>query len=346
MKPLLFKGHRVETFTLRNAGIEAVVTNFGARLVALRVPDRKGSLTDVVMGFDNLEDYFPENHLSDFGAVIGRYANRLAQGRITVDGTVYQLPQNNGPNCLHGGPDGWQYKAFEVLHADNTSVSLSLLSPDGDNGFPGEVRASVRYSIDLDGALRIEYGASCNRPTVLNMTNHSYFNLGGTDRQPSTVHDHCLCIDADSFLPVDDTMIPLGHLQPVADTPMDLRTARRVGEGLDSGYEAVVKAGGYDHCWVLNAGGNLALRAASLHCPATGIAMDLFTTQPGLQLYTGNFLDGVRGKKGFAYNRHTAICLETQQFPDAPNHCWPQSSGRLSPDQPFQSTTIFKFYIS
>ena len=346
MKPLQYKGQQVQAFMLRNGAMEAVVTNFGARLVSLCVPDRRGTLTDVVMGFDHLDDYFPENHLSDFGAVIGRYANRLAGGRITVDGIGYQLPQNNGPNCLHGGLDGWQYKVFEVNHADATRLSMSLVSPDGDNGFPGEVRATVTYSLAADGALRIDYGATCNRPTVLNITNHSYFNLGGTDRQPSTVHDHSLCIDADSFLPVDDTMIPLGHFQPVTGTPMDLRQPRRVGEGLDSGYEAIVNARGYDHCWVLNGNADLTHRAACLLCPATGIAMDLFTTQPGVQLYTGNFLDGVIGKHGVAYNRQTAICLETQQFPDAPNHCWPQSSGRLSPDQPFQSTTIFKFYIS
>ncbi len=344
MEQKTYKGKVVSAFTLRNSnGMEAVLTNFGGRLVSLRVPDHQGRLTDVVMGFDRLDDYFPERHLSDFGAVIGRYANRLAGGRITVDGVRYQLPQNNGPNCLHGGPEGWQYAVFDVLSITDNSLRLALTSPDGDNGFPGEVRAEVTYTLGDDQSLRIDYSAVSDRPTVINMTNHSYFNLGGTDRLLATVHNHHLQIDADSYLPVDEAMIPFGRFDPVADTPMDLRSMRRVGEGLNSDFPQIVQARGYDHCWVLNPQGDLSRCAAKVSCPDTGIAMELFTTEPGVQVYTGNFLDGVQGKRGMAYDRQTAICLETQQFPDSPNHDWPQSTGRLTPEKPYKSTTIFKY---
>ena len=343
MDDLKYKGKAVGLFTLCNdAGIEVKITNFGARIISFVVPDRDGNRCDVVQGFYDVADYFPENHLSDFGAVIGRYANRLAGGRITVDGVEYRLPQNNGPNCLHGGPDGWQYAVYDVVDASRCRLELSLLSPDGDNGFPGNVSVTVVYTLDNENRLRIDYRATTDRATVINMTNHTYWNLNGD--QGSSALNHLLRLDADRYLPVDETLIPTGSYEPVANTPMDFREMKPIGRDIEADYEQLRIGSGYDHCWVLSVPRDLLRPAACLSSPASGIVLEVFTDAPGVQLYTGNFLDGVVGKGGVAYPRRSAVCLETQQYPDSPNHSWPESTGRLEPGKPFHSTTIFKLY--
>lgn len=347
---LTYNGKEVCIFCLRNSkGTEVEITNFGARIVSLRVADGKGKLVgradatalDVVQGFDRVVDYFPENNATYYGAFIGRYANRLAGGRITLEGVEYRLPQNNGPNCLHGGTRGWQDRVLEVVSSSERSLSLRMTSPDGDNGFPGRVEVGVVYTLDDDNALRIDYRASTDRPTVINMTNHSYFNLNGDGS--SSILNHELMIDADRYTPIDETSIPLGDHLPVEGTPMDFREAKPIGRDIESDFEQLRIGHGYDHNYVLNTRGSLERPCAVLSSPVTGIALEVYTTAPGMQLYTGNFINGEKGKGGVAYPRRSAVCLETQQYPDSPNHHWPESTGRLFPDQPFESTTIFKF---
>ena len=325
----------LKVFTLHAGNVEVVISNLGARIMRLLVDG-----TDVVQGFDSPEDYLPENHLSDFGAVIGRYANRLASGRVFLDWDIIQLPRNNGPNCLHGGPRGWQYSVYDVISVSDTRLELAMTSPDGDNGFPGTVKVKLVYTLGDNGALRIDYHAETDKLTVINMTNHSYFNLNGD--LSSSIYNHMLSIDADRYTPVNKVLIPLGKHASVDGTPFDFRSAKPVGRDIDDDDEQLRIGHGYDHNFVLNHP-CLDKPSASLTSPATGIAMEVFTTAPGMQVYTGNFLDGVNGKGGVCYPERSAICLETQQYPDSPNHSWPESTGLLYPDKPFDSTTIFKF---
>ena len=324
-------------YTLQAGQVRADITNLGARVMRLLVAG-----TDVVQGFDRPENYLPENHLSDFGAVIGRYANRLAKGRIFLNWNLIQLPRNNGPHCLHGGPRGWQYKVYDVVEASDTRLVLTMMSPNGDQGFPGNVQVRVVYTLSDDGALRIDYHAETDRPTVINMTNHSYFNLNGD--LSSSMCNHLLTIDADRYTPVDDTLIPLGDLRPVDRSPFDFRQAKPIGQDIESHHPQMLIGHGYDHNYVLNHP-SPDHPSAVLESPVTGIRMEVFTDAPGLQLYTGNFLDGVSGKGGVCYPMRSAVCLETQQYPDSPNHRWPESTGYLYPNKPFQSTTIYKFSI-
>lgn len=318
------------------AGMQVDITPLGCRIMRLIVNG-----IDVVQGFDTVGDYLPERHASDFGAVIGRYANRLAGGRITVDGQTIQLPVNNGPNCLHGGPRGWQYAIFEVEEASARKLVLTHVSPDGDNGFPGTVHVSVVYTLGEDNSLRIDYHAETDRTTVLNLTNHSYFNLNGNPG--SSIHNHLLWIDADRYTPVDDVSIPLGEHLPVGGTPFDFRTPKSIGQDIADDNPQLLIGRGYDHNFVLNTRGSAERPCARLESPLTGIAMEIRTTAPGMQLYTGNFLDGTVGKGGIPYPRRSAVCLETQQYPDSPNRHWPESTGYLYPGKPFNSTTIFSF---
>lgn len=338
---MTYQGKDIAVYSLHSeGGMQADITNFGARIMRLLVPDRNDELRDVVQGFDNVEDYFPDNHLSDFGAVIGRYANRLCNGRITIDDVTYQLPQNNGNHCLHGGPRGWQYSVYDVLESTEQKLVLQMTSPDGDNGFPGEVKVRVTYTLSNDNALKIEYHAETDKATVINMTNHSYFNLNGD--QGSSAMNHKLSIDADFFTPTDDTNIPLGQHSSVENTPMDFRISKIIGRDIDN--EQLCVRHGYDYNFVLNTRGCLSRPCAVLSSPESGIVLNIYSTAPGLQLYTGNFLDGVSGKQGICYPRHSAICLETQQYPDSPNHQWQESTGFLHPEKPFDSTTILSFY--
>lgn len=327
-------------YTLRNrSGAEVCITNFGGRVVSLTVPDREGTPRDVVLGFDRIDDY--RQIPSDFGAVIGRYANRIGHGRFELDGRVVELPRNNFGHCLHGGPDGWQYRVFDVEKATSDRLTLVLHSPDGDAGFPGNVTARVTYTLTPDNALDIAYEAETDAPTVINLTNHSYFCLSG-DPAKGSMQD-VLQIDADSYTPVDSTFLTTGEIVPVEGTPMDFRTPAVVGDRIDDDFEALRNGRGYDHNWVLNARGDLTVCAARLTSPATGIVLEVYTDEPGIQCYAGNFLDGtVRGKGGVVYPRRASICLETQHYPDSPNKPhWP--SPVLRPGEKYTSRCIYRF---
>jgi len=336
-------------YTLRNNnGMEVCITNFGGRVVSIMVPDKNGEMRDVVLGFDNVATFADrENHPSDFGASIGRYANRIAQGKITVDGKEIQLPQNNFGHCLHGGPTGWQYKVYELADDAGCCITLKLVSPDGDNNFPGTVTAYTTYRLNDDNVLDIQYTATTDAPTVINMTNHSYFNLNGDPTQPITNHE--LYVNADTYTPVDSTFMTTGEIAPVEGTPMDFRTAHSVGQDIKNfDFEQIKNGNGFDHNWCLNTKGDDSQVAASIYSPETGILMEVFTDEPGIQVYSGNFLDGSAvGKKGITYNQHAAICLETQKYPDTPNKSnlegWP--SATLNPGETYTSHCAYKFSV-
>ncbi|WP_295731413.1 aldose epimerase family protein [uncultured Muribaculum sp.] len=338
-----YDGKRLALYTLRNFnGMEVDITNLGGRIASIMVPDRDGEFRDVVLGFDSIAAYFPENNKSDFGAAIGRYANRIAGGRFVLDGDTVVLPQNNFGHCLHGGPTGWQYKVYDVVAANDTTLQLSITSPDGDNGFPGTVKATVTYTLRSDNSLAIHYTAVTDKPTVINMTNHTYFNLSGDPACPVT--DEELTINASRFTPVDSTFMTTGEILPVEGTPMDFTKAKAIGAEIGMvDYEQIANGNGYDHNWVLDTNGDLSVPAATLLSPASGIKLTVYTTEPGIQVYTGNFLDGtVTGKRSTVYNRRSAICLETQKYPDTPNKPqWP--SAELRPGGNYGSTTVFKF---
>lgn len=342
---LLNNKQDMEIFTLTNRhGMTARITNYGGRIISLLVPDRNGEMQDVVLGFDNVEDYRRENHQTDFGAAIGRYANRLGDGKIVVEGKSYQLPQNNGRHCLHGGPTGWQYQLFSVESATDNTLTLVLVSPDGDNNFPGEVRVRMTYTLTDDNRLDIHYSATTDAPTVINMTNHSYFNLNGDGN--TDILNHLLTIDADRYTPIDDTYLPKGMMESVAGTPFDFRQPKAVGKEIASDHQQLLNGNGYDHNWVLNTKGNMAKPCATLESPATGIVMDVYTSEPGMQVYTGNFLDGsITGKYGKVYGQRHAICLETQKYPNSPNNQWTESNAYLNPGETYESHTIFAFGV-
>ena len=332
-------------YTLTNAnGMEVCITNFGGRIVSILVPDNQGQMKDVVLGFDKVSDYFPHNNQTDFGASIGRYANRINQGKITLDGKEYQLPQNNFGHCLHGGPTGWQYQVYECVEADAKHVKLLRVSPDGDNNFPGEVKAYVTYTLTDDNKIDIAYEATTTAPTVINMTNHSYFNLAG-DPAGHAVTEDVLYINAANFTPVDDTYMTTGEIAPVAGTPFDFTTAHAIGDQIAADDEQIRNGNGYDHNWVLDTAGDITKVAVELYCPATGIDLKVYTDEPGIQVYSGNFLDGtVTGKKGVVYNQRHGICLETQKYPDTPNKPeWP--SAVLRPGETYHSHCIFAFGV-
>ena len=332
----------VNLYVLKNtSGMEVCITNFGGRIVSVMVPDKAGVMQDVVLGFDSIADYM--NIPSDFGATIGRYANRINQGKITIDGETIQLPQNNFGHCLHGGPQGWQYQVFQKVNQLNeTTLELTRFSPDGDQGFPGNVTAKVTYKLTDDNAIDIQFEATTDKKTVINMCNHSYFNLSGDAKNPIT--DHLLYVNADTFTPVDSTYMTTGEILPVKETPMDFTIAKAVGTDIDKTEFVQLKNGnGYDHNWVLNTMADASKLAAKVSSPISGITLEVYTNEPGIQVYTGNFLDGtVKGKKGIVYKQRTGVCLETQHYPDSPNKpSWP--SVILEPAQVYKSTCIYKF---
>ena len=338
-------GKWINLYTLTNkAGMEVSITNFGGRIVSVMVPDKKGEYKDVVLGFDNIQDYFPENNQTDFGATIGRYANRINQGKITVEGVEYQLPQNNYGHCLHGGPNGWQYKVAEVVAGSGNTLKLKFDSPDGEANFPGHVTAYVTFTLTEDNAIDIRYEATTDKTTVINMSNHSYFNLSGDPANHSVEEDE-LYINASNFTPVDSTFMTTGEIAPVEGTPMDFRKAKLVGKDINADYDQLHNGKGYDHNWVLDTKGDDTVLAAELYCPETGISLKQYTDEPGVQIYAGNFLDGtVTGKKGVVYNFRRAICLETQKYPDTPNKPdWP--SATLKPGEKYTSHCVFAFSV-
>ena len=335
-------GKKTDLYTLRNKNnMEVCVTNFGGRIVSVMVPDKDGKMQDVVLGFDSIQDYISKP--SDFGASIGRYANRINQGRFTLDSIEYQLPQNNYGHCLHGGPNGFQYRVFDAVQPNPQEVELTYVAADGEEGFPGNITCKVLMKLTDDNAIDIRYEAETDKPTIVNMTNHSYFNLDG---DAASNADHLLMVDADYYTPVDSTFMTTGEIVPVEGTPMDFRTPTPVGARInDYDFVQLKNGNGYDHNWVLNTKGDLSQVAAKLTSPESGITLEVYTNEPGIQVYTGNFLDGtVTGKKGFVYNQRASVCLETQHYPDSPNKAdWP--SVVLEPGQTYNSECIFKFGI-
>lgn len=341
-------GKQTDLYVLKNAsGMEVCVTNYGGRIVSVMVPDKNGKMQDVVLGLDSVGAYLPENNQTDFGASIGRYANRINQGKIVVDGTEIQLPQNNFGHCLHGGPNGWQYQVYEGSQPNDSTVVLVMNSPDGDANFPGNVTATVTYTLTSDNAIDIDYKATTDKKTVINMTNHSYFNLSGNPNLKIT--DHILYVNASNYTPVDTTYMTTGEIAPVTGTPMDFTTAKVVGKDIDAfDFEQVKNGNGFDHNWCLNTNGDLNQLAAKAVSPITGITLEVYTNEPGIQVYSGNFLDGtVTGKKGIVYNKRTGLCLETQKYPDTPNKSdlegWPTAT--LEPGDTYNSRCIFKFGV-
>jgi aldose 1-epimerase len=331
-------GTSVDCFTLTAGGIEVRILTYGATIQSLRVPNRQGEMSDVVLGYDTLDGYLSKED-PYFGAIVGRYANRIAGGHFQLDGHMYTIPANNGPNALHGGLRGFDkavWKAREI----HDGIELSYVSPDGDQGFPGTLTATVRYALRGD-ALSIEYAATAERPTVVNLTNHAYFNLGAPAENDILQHE--LTIEASRFTPVDDNLIPTGELLSVIGTPFDFRQPHRIGERIDQDDQQLRIGRGYDHNWVLDNASGKPLKAAELYDPTSGRVLQVLTTEPGLQFYSGNFLDGtIVGKGGRVYKHRSGLCLETQHFPDSPNH--PNfPSTELRPGKEYHSITIFKF---
>jgi len=329
-------------------GMEVCVTNFGGRVVSIMVPDRDGKMTDVVLGYDNIQQYADaENFGSDFGASIGRYANRIKNGQFAIGDSLIQLPQNNFGHCLHGGPTGWQYQVYKAEPIDAQTVKLTLVSPDGDNNFPGEVKATVTYTLTDDNALDIKMEAETDQPTIVNMTNHSYFNLNGDPTQPAM--DMVMYINADKFTPADSTFMPTGEVRDVTGTPMDFRTPHAIQDSLRMDDEQVRFGNGFDHNWILNTNGDDTQVCASLYSPKTGILLEAYTNEPGMQVYTGNFqgIDGEQDKVrkgGLNYPQRPSVCLESQKYPDSPNHPeWP--SPYLQPGEKYYSHLVFKFSV-
>jgi aldose 1-epimerase len=347
-----FTGKKTDLYMLKNKnGVEVWVTNFGARIVAVMVPDRDGKMQDAVIGFSNIKDY--TTLPSDFGSTVGRYANRINQGQITIDSVTYQLPQNNFGHCLHGGctltpePMGWQNLVFDAQLLSDTSIRLTMDSPDGEAGFPGHVIATATYTLTEDNSIDIVWEATTDKKTVINMTNHSYFNLNGDHSIPIT--NHLLTLNADNFTPCDSTYMTTGEILPVAGTPMDFTSPKEIGLEIDNfDYVQLKNGNGYDHNWVLNTAGDDTKCAAKLYSPITGIFVEVYTNEPGIQFYSGNFLDGTGiDKQGNKMEKRTGCCLETQKFPDTPNKSnlpgWPNAT--LEPGQKYYSHCIYKFGV-
>jgi len=336
-------GTAVDLFTLRNAaGIEIRVITYGGVIVSLKTPDRAGALDDVVLGFYDLESYLTKSRY--FGCIVGRYGNRIAGGRFTLDGQVYTLATNNGPNHLHGGVTGWDkvvWHAATFERADAAGVVLRHTSPDGDEGYPGEVAATVTYTLSDRDQLSVRYQATTTKPTVINLTQHTYFNLAGT--KAADVLGHQLRLNASRFTPVSEALIPTGELASVSGTPFDFRTMNPIGARINEGHEQLVRAKGYDHNFVVDRGGDALTPAAQVEEPLTGRTLDVATTEPGLQFYSGNFLDNSRiGKGGRVLSYRSGFCLETQHFPDSPNHrAFPTTE--LRPGGSYLSETVFGF---
>jgi len=339
-------GKAVSLYTLTNSkGLVAKITNFGGTVTSLLVPDKSGKLVDVVLGYDALKEYKANQGGTYFGALIGRYGNRIAKGHLVVDGKAYQLFINNKPNTLHGGKVGFNERVWTATPEqtpDGPSLTLTYLSPDGEENFPGNLTVKVVYTLLNTNGLKIDYTATTDKDTNINLTNHSYFNLDGAGT--STILDHKLTINADKYTPVDSTSIPLGKLAGVAGTPFDFRTAHTIGSRINETNEQLGFGKGYDHNWVLNSpvSGDVK-KAVTVVGPKTGIVMEVLTDQPGVQFYSGNFLKGdIIGKKGLAYDHRAGLALETQHFPDSPNEpSYPTTL--LKPGVTFHSTTIYHF---
>ena len=342
----------VKLYTLKNdGGMEVCITNYGGRVVSLVVPDRDGKPTDVVLGFDNIDQYADTlNSPSDYGSSVGRYANRIKDAKFTLNGTEYQLKANDKVNCLHGGgTTGWMNKVYDAEQVDDQTLRLTIVAEDGENGFPGTVTAVTTYKITEDNTLDITWEATTDKETIINQTNHNYYNLNGDFTQPG--YDMVLYVNADNFTPSDKLYIPTGEIKPVEGTPMDFRTPHAVGDSIKSDYDQIQNAGGYDHNWCLNTyqdgKGDDTQVCASLYSPKTGIFMEMFTNEPGVQVYSGNFqgvgadADIIR-KHGLKYPKHVSVCLESQKYPDSPNKKdWVQPT--LKPGEKYYSHAAYRF---
>lgn len=337
------EGVAVELYTLRNvSGVEAKISNYGGIVVSLKVPDRNGRYGDVVLGYDRLAGYLKETPY--FGCLVGRYGNRIARGQFTLDGATYQLATNNYPNALHGGLKGFDkvvWKANGYSTKDGPVLELTYVSADGEEGYPGNLTVKAVYSLTKDNALRLDYTATTDKPTVVNLTQHSYFNLAGK----GDILGHVVEMPADRFTPVDSTLIPTGELKPVEGTPFDFRTPTAIGERIGQEDEQLKFGGGYDHNWVFPKRSGSLTRLARVSEPTTGRVLEVLSTEPGLQFYTGNFLDGkITGKGGWNYKYRNGFCMEPQHFPDSPNQ--PNfPSTVLRPGQTYRNTIVYRFSV-
>lgn len=334
------EGEKVDLYTLTNPnGMEAAISTYGGIVVSLKTPDRSGKLGDVVLGFDDLKGYLGTSPY--FGALVGRYGNRIAKGKFSLDGVEYTLAKNNGENSLHGGLRGFDKRVWTAKEVSPESLELSYFSKDGEEGYPGNLSATVTYTLTDSNELKIDYSATTDKDTVLNLTNHSYFNLAGEGE--GDILGEMVMINADRFTPTDSGLIPTGELRSVEGTPFDFRKPHAIGERINSTDEQIVMAKGYDQNFVLNRAGNGLELAARVTDPKTGRVMEVLTTQPGLQFYSSNFLDGtIHGKGGKVYGPRAAFCMETQHFPDSPNHpSFP--STELKPGERYQTTTMYRF---
>lgn len=338
-------GKQVDLYILTNEqGMKVQITNYGGKIVSVLVPDREGTLGDVVLGYETGQEYL--EGIASLGATMGRYANRIANARFTLDDSTYHLDKNNGEHSIHGGTEGFRHQVWDARQIDEQSLELSYFSEDGEGGFPGNLEVSVVYTVTDDNELQLEYSASTDKPTILNMTNHAFFNLAGEGS--GDILDHKLFVNANQYTPVDSTAIPTGELRNVEGTPFDFTEATSLGARIDEDNQQLDYVGGYDHNFVLNKDSKKLSLAARLSEPGTGRVMEVFTTEPGLQVYTANSLTGEGnqiGKGGHAYGPQSAVCLETQHFPDSPHHPHFPST-RITPEDGYQSTTVYKFSTS
>lgn len=338
-------GKKTDLYILRNKeGNEVAITNYGGAIVAIMVPDRKGNLANIIQGHDNIQDVIdsPEPYLS---TLIGRYGNRIAKGRFQLKGKVYSLPINNGPNSLHGGKNGFNTKVWDATQINEHAIVLKYTSPYGEEGFTGEVDVWVAYTLTDCNELIIKYSAKTNKKTIINLTHHGFFSLAGLANPTPPIDDLECQINADFFLPIDETSIPTGEILKVAETPFDFRTPKPIGQDIDADHEQIRHGSGYDHCFVLNKKeeGELSF-AARIRDPKSGRTMEVYTTEPGVQVYTDNWADGYKGQHGATFPRRSAICFEAQHFPDSPNHPY-FPSVILEPGREYTQKTIYKFGI-
>lgn len=351
------QGKKTELVVLKNQnGMEACLTNYGGRLVSLCVPDKDGKMTDVVLGYDNIAQYADTlNSPSDYGSSVGRYANRIKDAKIVVAGKEYKLRANDNVNSLHGGGNtGWLNKVYDIQSRTDSSVVFAITAPDGENGFPGTVKATATYTVKSDNTLDIVFEATTDKETVINMTNHAYFNLNGDFSKDG--FNQVMYINADNFTPSDALYIPTGEIKSVEGTPMDFRQPKVLSEACDTTYDQIKNATGYDHNWCLNTykdgKGDDTTPCASLYSPITGIFMEVFTNEPGLQAYTGNFQGtGIACKHGVKYPKHVSVCFESQKYPDSPTKYtaktkgWEISNPYLKPGEKYYSHLAYKFSV-